>query len=109
MARVFQKRKSHSGAQTIAFIVVALALLLGVWWLAENIQSHHDEEELSIIREAVIRATVQCYSLESRYPPSLEYLEENYGLSIDRDKYIVHYQVIGENIMPDVKLFRLEK
>ena len=110
MARVvFRKRKSRSGLWTAIFAIVAFAALMLIWWVAGSIQHSHDDEELEVISNAVIRATVQCYSLESRYPPSLEYLEENYGLSIDRSEYVIHYRVIGQNIMPDVRLFKLEK
>lgn len=109
MARMFQKKKSRSGLLTIAFVVIILALLLVAWQIAGSIQRSHDKEELNIIRQAVIRATVQCYSLESRYPPDLKYLEDNYGVSIDHSLYIVHYRVVGQNIMPDVRLFRVGK
>jgi hypothetical protein len=58
-------------------------------------------------KEAIVRATAQCYSLEGRYPPDLDYLEQNYGLALDHDKYVYHYQTIGENMMPRIDLFPL--
>lgn len=108
MARVFRKHSATSGAKAFAFIAAVLTLLLLIWWVAENIKHSQEREEMKIVSNAITRATVQCYSLESRYPPDLEYLEKNYGLAVDRKKYIVYYQAIGRNIMPDVRLFRLE-
>ena len=35
-----------------------------------------DQETL---KKAIARASVQCYAIEGRYPPSIEYLEEHYG------------------------------
>lgn len=32
------------------------------------------------LRKAITRACIQCYAIEGRYPPSVEYLEENYGI-----------------------------
>jgi type II secretory pathway pseudopilin PulG len=90
------------------FALVAVAAVVVIWWAAGTLQESNQEEQLKITKEAILRATVQCYSLEGRYPPSLEYLEDNYGLTLDRTKYIYYYQSIGENIMPDVKLFLLE-
>ena len=44
------------------------------------------------LRKAITRACIQCYAIEGRYPPSVEYLEENYGIQIDHDKYNVFYE-----------------
>ena len=40
--------------------------------------------------------------MEGRYPPSVDYLEENYGILIDRDKYDVFYSGFASNFMPDI-------
>ena len=45
---------------------------------------------------------MQCYAIEGRYPPSVDYLEENYGILIDRDKYDVFYSGFASNFMPDI-------
>jgi hypothetical protein len=45
---------------------------------------------------------VSCYALEGQYPPDIAYLQEQYGLQIDMDRYMVHYEVFAENIMPDI-------
>ena len=54
------------------------------------------------LRKAITRACIQCYAIEGRYPPSVEYLEENYGIQIDHDKYNVFYDGFASNIMPDI-------
>ena len=43
-----------------------------------------------------------CYAAEGIYPPDLDYLEEHYGLQIDRDRYTVFYQIFASNLMPDI-------
>ena len=42
------------------------------------------------------------YAIEGRYPPSVEYLEEHYGIQIDRERYNVFYSGFASNIMPDI-------
>lgn len=37
------------------------------------------ERSQETLRKAIARGCVQCYAIEGRYPPSVEYLEENYG------------------------------
>ena len=40
--------------------------------------------------------------LEGSYPETYGYLRDNYGLQIDEDRFIVHYEIFASNIMPDI-------
>ncbi len=60
------------------------------------------------IRNAVWRAAIHCYAMEGRYPPSLEYMEEVYGLQIDRDVFLVEYERHGNNIAPKISVLRVD-
>ena len=42
------------------------------------------------------------------YPPSVEYLEEHYGIQIDRDKYAVFYEGFASNMVPDITVIKLD-
>lgn len=61
-----------------------------------------DREGAETLRSAIARASVQCYAIEGRYPPSVQYLEENYGIEIDRSRFNVFYEGFASNIMPDI-------
>lgn len=61
-----------------------------------------DARGAETLRVAIRRASVQCYAIEGRYPPSVEYLEENYGIQIDRNRYDVFYSGFASNFMPDI-------
>ncbi len=61
-----------------------------------------DSKGADTLRDAIRRASVQCYAIEGRYPPSVEYLEENYGIQIDRERYDVFYSGFASNFMPDI-------
>ena len=54
------------------------------------------------------RAAVACYAAEGIYPPTLEYLEEHYGVQVDRERYTVVYDVFASNLMPDVTVLEHE-
>ena len=41
------------------------------------------------------------------YPESLSYLEEHYGITYDKENYVVDYEIIGSNILPDVTVIPL--
>ena len=59
------------------------------------------------LEESLRRAAVTCYATEGLYPPTLNYLEEHYGIQIDRTRYAVFYEIFAENLMPDITV--LEK
>ncbi len=59
------------------------------------------------LENALARDIVQCYSIEGRYPPSLEYLEQHYGLTYDKDTFFVDYMPIAANLYPDVTVLTI--
>ncbi len=63
------------------------------------------EGALDAARNAVMRSAVTCYALEGQYPEDLEYLEENYGLVLNREKYVYHYIPQGSNLTPEIAVF----
>lgn len=82
----------------LLFILVTAAFLDGASVFSGKARSEGDVT----LRNAIARATVQCYAIEGRYPPSVEYLEEHYGIQIDRKRYNVFYEGFASNIMPDI-------
>ena len=69
-----------------------------------NFSGRTGAREEETLRKAVARASVQCYAIEGRYPPSVEYLEENYGVQINRKKYNVFYDGFASNVMPEITI-----
>ncbi len=65
------------------------------------------QEQEELLRLAVNQAVVSCYAVEGRYPESLEYLEENYGIRVDREEYLVLYEVFADNVKPRFRVRRI--
>ncbi|MPN50419.1 hypothetical protein SDC9_198045 [bioreactor metagenome] len=87
------------------FFVEGLLLILVVVFVlvgAQSVRTGTSAEGLAITQKAIHRALVQCYAIEGAYPPGVDYLEENYGVQIDHDRYFVYYEAYGQNMMPDV-------
>lgn len=105
------RRSRRRKSQTKGYLLSAAALLLLVGVFAAGALSfagkagQKGEESL---RRAVTRASVQCYAIEGRYPPSVEYLEDHYGIVIDRDRYHVFYDGWASNVMPDITVLPAE-
>jgi hypothetical protein len=51
------------------------------------------------LQNAVKNAAVQCYAIEGFYPPDVSYLEENYGIVIDKN-FKVEYNCAIPNNLP---------
>jgi hypothetical protein len=87
-------------------LVLLFIFLLNVGLGALNTRS--ERERLESAKNAITRAAVQCYALEGRYPLSISYLEDTYGLRVDRDRYTIHYQAFASNIIPDIDVIPLD-
>jgi competence protein ComGC len=107
MARVFRDKKSSSGLRLFIIVIIAIAILIAVWYLAGSLANTNATEQRDIARAAVVRSTVQCYAIEGRYPGSIDYLTENYGLTLDESKYIYYYRSVGSNMMPDIRVLSI--
>ncbi len=84
---------------TMFFISVATLLLIFATDNFINDRSSYNMEEQKL---TIQKFAIQCYSSEGSYPPNLEYLEENYGLVLNRQKYTYIYDVFASNVMPDI-------
>lgn len=103
MSRVSMK----SVGTALAMLIFLLVILLVGQSLA-GLNRSSAAAGLQVARSAVERAVMQCYALEGAYPPNLAYLQDNYGLILDREQYDYLYEVVAGNIHPIVSIQRLE-
>ncbi len=104
VTKIFAVLRSSIFWSLVLFSGVVVAIILGIG----NVSSTEEEQQQQMLADAVRRSAVQCYSLEGSYPPDLSYLEVNYGLFYDAEKYVVHYQNLGSNLLPQISVFILE-
>ena len=101
------KRRSHDSLPLTALgRALKLALLAAVVWCflggISNLKQGQNEESRAHLEQSIRRSAVACYAAEGFYPPDISYLEEHYGLQVDRARYTVVYDVFASNLMPDV-------
>ena len=100
------KRGNKLGA---ALLLPAVLVMLLVFLSAlNNLSDGQRSEGRQQLEDAVRRGAVACYAAEGIYPPNLEYLEEHYGIQVDRERYTVVYEVFASNLMPDVTVLENE-
>ena len=85
---------------SLPVIVFALVLLFSsVTGEFSKDKARQDKENLE---RTLNRAAVACYAIEGAYPPSVEYLTENYRVKVDTKKYTVKYELYASNLMPSI-------
>lgn len=109
MNRFTQKKTSsgllHRIIVSIAGMCLAIAVLL---WGVSAVRTSSNNSQIDSLRQAILRSAVHCYAMKGRYPESLNYIKEHYGINWDSDKYLVDYEITGANLMPDVTIFPIE-
>lgn len=93
--------------RAVGFVLLVLLALLLFFTGLDNLKSGHQREGKEQLEAAIRRSAVACYAAEGIYPPTIEYLEEHYGIQIDGEKYIVMYEIFADNLMPEITV--LEK
>lgn len=86
------------GISIALFVIIATLFISSLPSIVESSRA----EQLRITETSLRRAVISCYALEGRYPPDVEYLRKEYGLQLNDKKYIVHYDIFAENIMPEI-------
>ena len=82
--------------------VTIFALIVACFLMAVEYSGRSTiEKQQESLENAISRDIVQCYAIEGMYPPSLEYMEQHYGLTYDKDTFFVDYQPIAANLYPD--------
>ena len=82
--------------------LLAVAALVCFATAIDSLNAGQSAERLSQVEQAVRRSCAACYASEGVYPPDLDYLKDRYGLQVDEDSYIIHYNAVAQNLMPDI-------
>ncbi len=95
------KRQKRIRRRIVILVVFALVVALS-WFAYTTITADLKEQGAVSVRNAILNSAKQCCAIEGAYPSSLSYLEQNYGLSINHQDYLITYEVFAENVMPTV-------
>ena len=95
-----------TGVRWMTVLSVSLFAAIMIWLIisVNNAAESADKSRSDAVYTTIMNSASLCYSIEGEYPPDIEYLENNYGVKIDRGKYVVHYEYFGANIRPTVTI-----
>ncbi len=101
-----KKARRRLAAVWVIVAIIAVVLIIPA---AVSARKEETQESVRSITETVQERALQCYVIEGAYPSSLSYLEENYGLTLNQEDYLVVYKPVAENLPPDVRVIDREK
>ena len=93
----------------ISPVLLTAAVAVMIFYGLYQTEQSSKAEGLRVLDEGLRRATVKCYAVEGNYPGTVNYIEKNYGIYVDRSKYIVDYEIFASNIMPSIKVIELRR
>ena len=92
-------RKRRNIICVVVFVALVLALACFAFGAA---QAQARQQSAASVREAILDAAMQCCAIEGSYPQTLQYLEDNYGLRVNEQDYVITYEVFANNVVPSV-------
>ena len=104
---IFKKSAWDFLRAAILPVLFTVAVMVMVVFGLRQTEASSAAEGVRILEDSLRRAVVMSYAIEGRYPESLEYIEANFGVYIDRTRFVVHYRVFASNIMPEVMVIPL--
>ena len=97
--RILRDHKFITACVILAIVIAGIVLHSVLSVSPEDIKDREDA-----ILQTVRERALQCYVIENAYPESLAYLEENYGLTVNKDDYLIVYDLFAENQPPVIKV-----
>jgi hypothetical protein len=91
-----RRRRAVIAAVCVAVVAVAIAIAVGVARQNARVQG------AAALRDSILNAAKQCAAIEGSYPSDLQHLEDNYGLTINHDDYVITYECFADNVAPSV-------
>lgn len=82
--------------------IIFLSLFISIIYSISQVQTVQNGQSYQELTDAISRSCVHAYANTGAYPENVEEIEKTYGIHIDRNKYIVHYEIFASNIMPEI-------
>lgn len=102
-----KSRKTHILRRILsAAAVLSISMALFLYGIS-SVSESADKSYAESLQQALTRSAVHCYAVEGKYPESLNYLCDHYGITWDPHKYTVDYEIIGSNLMPSITVIPL--
>ncbi len=97
-----KKKKSFTIIKVVLLFAVLAAAVFCMYIATVKMSRGQEAESLKQLENSIRKATMTCYATEGIYPPTIQYLKDNYGIQIDESRFTVFYEAFAKNMMPDI-------
>lgn len=96
-----KKGNGHAALIVLVAVLVTAAVLIAALLMGSG-REEKRREGARAIRDLIERTARQCYAVEGIYPPNLAYLEDHYGIEVNKKDFYVTYEAFASNVPPSV-------
>lgn len=87
-------------------LIISAALVFGLWQGVASVEKSGLERQKQSLEDVIMKSVTHCYATSGFYPDSLDYLEENYGITYDKETFAVMYSCFADNICPEITVIQ---
>ncbi|MBR6328256.1 MAG: hypothetical protein IKR68_01260 [Lachnospiraceae bacterium] len=99
------KTEARGASANMVVPIVSFVLIFGFFFYAISALSQNTaSQQVKSLETAVTRDVLHCFAAEGEYPESIEYIEKNYALSYDHNKFDIQYTPSDGNSLPEIKV-----
>lgn len=106
---IFRKSSWDIIKSALVPIIFSLAIMGMIIFGLQETDASGKDEAVRVLEDSIRQAVIMSYAVEGKYPDTVEYIEQHYGVKIDRNRYLVHYNVFASNLMPDIMVLEVGK
>lgn len=106
--QIFKRSGISALLSGIVPVLFSLVMIVMIVYGLKQTEISNRAEGMRILEDGIRRAAVTCYAIEGFYPDTIGYIEDHYGINIDRTRYAVYYVVFASNIMPDITVLEAQ-
>ncbi len=89
----------------IFFLLMFLVIIYAFYVAINDVSTDIAKQQLEVLESGLMRMTIQHYAIEGSYPESLDVLINEYGFTYDSETFVVHYENLGDNLLPQTSVF----
>ncbi len=103
-----QAKKANKNLLGYIVLAVATAVIVVAFVLfADNLKGQMSAQQLDTLETAIRKVVVHSYAVNGYYPQSFEEIEAEYGISYDKEAYVVRYSNFASNLLPEITVIEI--
>lgn len=101
---LYEEKQHGPGWRLLVSVALFAALAAAFLLFLSRTGRRTERQQQDQLSASIQHALVTCYAIEGRYPPTLGYLCDNYGVRYDASRFFVFYEAYASNLKPAVSV-----